>query len=140
MSGAASKVTWSSAEMLRASAAAAKAAADGSMWGRSVFWSEILSMSKKRLPGMRLALNSSLGSLPAVPHQILLAFKKCIVHSCFTFHGLIVSLSEITKLQDVWVALTSIRHVPSRIHNLDICSFQPAHAAALSACYTELAL
>ena len=36
------------------------------MWGRSVLGSEILSTSKKRLPGMRLALNSCLGSLPAV--------------------------------------------------------------------------
>ena len=55
--------------MSSASAAAANAPSDGSMCGRSVLGSETRSMSKKRLPGMREALNSSLGFLPACKCQ-----------------------------------------------------------------------
>ena len=56
--------TSDSFAMSSASAAAPKAAGEGSMCGRSVSGAEILSRSKKREPGMRLPRNSSYGSLP----------------------------------------------------------------------------
>jgi hypothetical protein len=49
-----------------ASAAAANAASDGSMWGRSDEASQTPSMSQKRAPGMRSALCSARRSRPVV--------------------------------------------------------------------------
>ena len=80
-------ITWSCAEMLSASAAAAKAAADGSMWGRSVSGSEILSTSKKRLPGMRLALKSCLGSLPVVHSEMSVKLPGWRIHVASYVHS-----------------------------------------------------
>ena len=57
--------------MPRESAAAAKACSEGSMCGKPLFLSAMLSMSKKRLPGMRLFLNCSFESpLPARLQQV----------------------------------------------------------------------
>jgi hypothetical protein len=104
--------TVSSLEIPSASAAAANARSDGSMCGRSVLVSAILSMSKKRLPGILTALNSSVALRSARNTK---SSQHLHVRTCFGWSALVQQSQSHRWFCFVQLETQQIQCVASRV-------------------------